>query len=368
MTTIEADIFVAPATSPSDVSMLRSALDEQRFAIEDIVAVIAQTEGWIESRTLGLLAMSRELAPRLGLDVDDVSDRIPMMMIGMCGGLMSPHYAVLLRRPSTRPPGGEPRMVVGVADTDAHLPEEIGTLRQVEGVANATASAITDAGIEPSAVECVEIKCPAMTPARIADARSRGMKLITDSIAVSSARSRGCAALGAAIALGEVDQSDVTDAAICNDWSLFSRRASVSAGGEQTKTRVVVLGNSVDSSSPLRVGGGVMTDALDLDGVLATLVRAGIEDLRLPLTDSQQAAIAHVFVNCGANGVESTRHRRHTMNTDFLSQHAGSFAKAVGHAVVASITGDPMILASAGPEHQGPLGANLVAALVRHDE
>jgi cyanuric acid amidohydrolase len=39
--------------------------------------------------------------------------------------------------------------------------------------------------------------------------------------------------------------------------------------------------------------------------------------------------------------------------------------RAVGNAVIASVTGDPMCYVSAGAEHQGPPGGGIVAVLAR---
>ena len=69
----------------------------------------------------------------------------------------------------------------------------------------------------------------------------------------------------------------------------------------------------------------------------------------------------------GADALGTIRGRRTTMKSDYLAAYQGVFAKAVINAIVGSLIGDTMILASAGYEHQGPLGANLVAAIVRVD-
>jgi len=70
-----------------------------------------------------------------------------------------------------------------------------------------------------------------------------------------------------------------------------------------------------------------------------------------------------VLVNAGADYVGSVRGRRHVLHSDFLSPFSGIQAKAVAHAVVATIVGDTMFLASAVAEHQGPPGANLVCVI-----
>ena len=56
--------------------------------------------------------------------------------------------------------------------------------------------------------------------------------------------SRGASALGVALALGETAREPLTDAAIGADTSLWSGRASASAGIELMNHEIVVLGNA----------------------------------------------------------------------------------------------------------------------------
>jgi cyanuric acid amidohydrolase len=58
------------------------------------------------------------------------------------------------------------------------------------------------------------------------------------------------------------------------------------------------------------------------------------------------------------------RGRRHVLNTDFLG-YAWLVGKAVIHATVTAVVGDPMMQVSGGGEHQAPLGGGLVAVIVR---
>ena len=92
-----------------------------------------------------------------------------------------------------------------------------------------------DAGMtHVSQIECVEVKCPAMTPARIADAQMRGMKVANANPVVASSLAKGACALGVAVATGEVAPGEVARRRQINmDKSLYSSVASTSAGGEQ---------------------------------------------------------------------------------------------------------------------------------------
>ena len=230
-------------------------------------------------------------------------------------------------------------------------------------MAQAVKEAMKEAGItDVKDVHCVEVKCPNLTASRVADAESRGKKVVSKNFADAGAKSKGASALGVALALGEIKESDVTDEAICTNWNLYSNVASTSAGNEQVECKIVLMGNSLTSVSKYKVGSGVMKDTLDVDGAKAAFKASGLkfEDV---IPETERKKIAAVFINAGADALGSIRGRRTTMKSDFLAGYQGIIAKAVINAIVGSMIGDTMILASAGYEHQGALGANLVAAI-----
>ncbi|MGG6293868.1 ring-opening amidohydrolase [Leptolyngbya sp. AN02str] len=369
-TWVDVDVFRLPMASPEDVSELSALLKSGTIQAHEIVSIIAQTEGTGFARGYSSLCMQLLLSEYLDISPQAVFDRIPMMMIGLCGGLMSPHYTVFTRRTVEAPasPPSEKRLTVGIADTRVLLPEEYGTMTQVKLVAEAVEAAIAQAGISSlDDVHCVEIKCPAMTPARLQDAEQRGTSVISTNLNQASSMAKGACALGIGLALQEIPAEKLTDAVINRNRALYTQRGSVSAGGEQSACRVLVMGNSDRSVSRYRVGHGVMTDQLDVSGVYAALHSAGLlsQNKTTSLTPEQQARITQLFVNCGADAVNAVQGRRHTMHSDFLAGYAGIMAKAVANAIVASVAGDTMVLASAGNEHQGAPGSNLIAAIVQ---
>ncbi len=363
----EVEVFRAPMAAPEDVSQLRAWLDQGQLKAEEILGIIAQTEGTGYARGYTSLCLQLVLSQALGISTDEVFERIPMMMIGLCGGLMSPHYTIFSRRsvPAPAAAPADPRLTIGIANTRQLLPEEYGRSIQVQLVAEAVQEAITTAGItDLEDVHCVEIKCPAMTPARIQAAQERGATPVSTHLGQASSYAKAASALGIGVALGEISADQISDGVINQDRSLYTQRGSVSAGGEQSACRILVMGNSATSISAYRVGHGVMQDQLDTQGIHQALQTAGLVGTP-PYTAEQQERITQVFVNCGADAVTSVRGRRHTIHSDFLSGYAGIMAKAVANGVVASVVGDTMILASAGFEHQGAPGSNLVAAIVR---
>jgi len=365
---MDVNVYRLPMSGPDDVSELKKLIDDNKVKPEEICAIIAQTEGDGYARGYSALNFEIMLSEKMGITREEVAARIPMLMIGLTGGLMSPHYTVFTRKTVDAIPGAEKRLAIGIKITRVLLPEEYGTAVQARLVAEAVKEAMKEAGItDVSDVHCVEVKCPNLTAARLADAASRGKKCVSGNFAEAGSKSKGASALGVALGLGEIKESDVTDEAICSNWNLYSKVASTSAGNEQVACKVIVLGNSTSSVSKYRIGSGVMKDTLDVEGAKSAFKSAGlIFDEVIPQSESDR--IATVFINAGADALGSIRGRRTTMKSDFLSGYQGIFAKAVINAIVASMIGDSMILASAGYEHQGPLGANLVAAIVKAEE
>ena len=362
----EAHVHCVPMASPSDTSEVVRLLDEGHVSAADVVAIMAQTEG--DGYARGFAAQSLELvfAERLKMEREEVRQRIPMLMIGGTAGIMCPHVTVFSKRPSTAAPSAQKRLALGVRSSRVLQPEEYGTMAQVRLVAETVRQALVDAGIEdPRDVHCVEVKCPAMTPARVQDAQRRGKAVVSTNPAAASSMAKGASALGVALALGEVDAARLSDGAICRDWDLHSRVASTSAGGEQVACRVVVIGNSTRATGALVAGHGVMQDQLDVEGAYEAFRSAGLAVRDGRLADDDRKRIAAIFVNAGADFAPGVRGRRHTMHSDFLWSYSGWQAKAVAHAVVSAIVGDTLVLASAGAEHQGPPGANLVCVIAR---
>ncbi|WP_062048348.1 ring-opening amidohydrolase [Bacillus sp. JCM 19034] len=330
---------------PGDVSSLQSLLEKGKVKAETIKAIIAQTEGDGYARGYATLAFQNLLSSYLEISKEDVFEQIPMMMIGKTGGLMTPHYTLFIKEDDCIEwVSEEKRFAFGVASTPILKRNEIGTVKQVDYVTEAVIQAMKEANIDSfEDVKCVEVKCPWGDGGSLAKAAS---------------------ALGSAIALKEIERHKVSQDSLNQDHSLFSLKTSVSAGQEQVSARVIVMGNSRSSSSDLYIGAGVMEDALDLNGLREAFVNAGLEG-GTPLSDEERERVVQVFVNAGADALSTVRGKRHTMHTDALAMHSGILAKAVANAVVGSFVGETRILCSAGSEHQGPQGSNLVSPVIR---
>jgi cyanuric acid amidohydrolase len=205
-----------------------------------------------------------------------------------------------------------------------------------------------DAGIATAAdVHFVQIKCPLLTKERIEEAERRGAAVATDDTYHSMALSRGASALGIALALNEID--DAPEAAICRDWSLYSKVASTSAGVELLRNEIVVLGNSSAWAGDLVIDHDVMMDAIDADAARRVLARLRGETVAV-LAKAEAAPSGEI------------RGRRHTMLDD-SDIHSTRHARALVGGVLAGVVGDTLLYVSGGAEHQGPAGGGPLAII-----
>lgn len=351
--------------APNDVSELAALIADGTIDPATIVALIGKTEGngGANDFTRGYATLSYQLllAPLLGLTPDEVGHRIAFVWSGGTEGVLSPHATVFTREPGGPAAAGDKRLALGIAATRDILPEEVGTMAQVREVAAAVRAALAEAGIaEPADVHYVQVKGPLLTPASIADAERRGAVPVTRDPNGSKPYARGATALGVALALGEVAEAEVTDAAIAKRFDLFSAVASTSAGGELTKCEILLFGNSPAATSDVRIGHAILKDAIDAEAVMAA---AGLPPDRTP-TQAHRDRIAAVFAKAEASPTGRIRGRRNTMLSDADINYERHARAALG-AVIASVTGDPAIFVSGGTEHQCAPGEAPIAAIVR---
>jgi cyanuric acid amidohydrolase len=296
-----------------------------------------------------------------------VFERIPMLMIGGTAGLMHPHFTLFTKSKhgsERSASAGAKRLAIGVASTRRLLPEEYGTLVELDAVIEATKQAMREAGIQDADdIHSVQMKTPSMTPARVEDAKSRGKGVCNANLLTASGMTRGAAALGAAVAIGEIERSSITDKTIGADASVYSNIGCASAGAEQHSVRVIVIGNVAGAPGNLVAAHGMMEHPLDLAGAYDAFRNAGLEVADGQLTPVSRKRLRAVFCKAGGDAVSAVDGRRHTMRSDFLSAFSGHQAKAVVHAIMSSIAGTTQVLANAGPEHQGAPGANQICVI-----
>lgn len=339
-----ARIHVIPTSAPDDLSGLKALINQGELIPESVIAILGKTEGngCVNdfTRAFAVSELKRFLGP--------ASDGVTMVMSGGTEGGLSPH---LVTFEVLQEFGDGPAMAVGSTITRDLLPFEIGTFAQVECVAEAVKAAVESAGIaQKSDVHFVQIKCPLLTSERIA---SSIKPTTTNDTLKSMGLSRGASALGAALALEEIDAATARRALSEDDRLIWSERASTSAGVELMGHEILVLGMSASWCGPLAVDHAVMKDAIDVQSVLLAMTR-----LEVPSGRTLRA----VFAKAEASTDGQIRGRRHVMidDSDISSTR---HARALVGGALAGLFGRTDLFVSGGAEHQGPDGGGPVALI-----
>src|SRR2546425_1147315 len=166
---------------------------------------------------------------------------------------------------------------------------------------------------DPKDVHLVMVKVPGLTTASIKDAESRGKTVVSHDLTFgpegAGVYANDAAALGVAMALGEVPESKLADDVVRRNWDLYSEVAMTSSGGEKRHGEVVVFGNSAGSASPLRIGHSVTRDFIDAEGVRNALRAAGLQ-FKDGLPDEKDLdRLVHVFAKSVIPGSDQVRAR-----------------------------------------------------------
>jgi cyanuric acid amidohydrolase len=369
------EMFVVPMAAPSDTSGLQHLADTGKIKPDTLVAIAGKTEGtgqhddW--GRVWADVVLRQWTANFLGISAEDVAKQVIFVLSGGCPGVITPHIAVVTREWVQVPEaGGDKRLVVGRAGSDPMSPEEVGRMGQIRKVAEATHRAMADAALtDPRDVHLVMVKVPGLTTASIKDAESRGKTVVSHDLTFgpegAGVYANDAAALGVAMALGEVKESALSDGVVRRDWSLYSEVAMTSSGGEKRHGEVLVFGNSSGSQSSLVIGHAVTKDFIDAEGVRNALRSAGLQFSGLP-AEGDLSRLVHVFAKSVIPGSDQVRGQRITLLDDVDAYQIG---KALGGMLVASVTGRTTNYVSGGERnsHQGPPGGNIIAAVVRTD-
>ncbi len=374
------EMFVCPMATPSDTSGLQRLADEGKIKPDTLVALAGKTEGtgahddW--GRVWADVALREWTAGFLGIPVGEVAQRVMFVLSGGCPGVITPHIAAVTREWVEVPDGAthavaDKRLVVGRAASEPMPPEEVGRMGQIRKVADATRRAMSDAGLtDPKDVHLVMVKVPGLTTASIKDAESRGNTVVSHDLTFgpegAGAYANDAAALGVAMALGEVKESALSDDVVRRDWNLYSEVAMTSSGGEKRHGEVILFGNSSNSRSALRIGHAVTKDFIDAEGVRNALRSAGLRFSDGLPDEKDLSRLVHVFAKSVIPGSDQIRGQRITLLDD---PDAYPIGKALGGMLVASVTGRTTNYVSGGERnsHQGPPGGNIVAAVVRVD-
>ena len=341
-----ARLHLIHTSAPDDTSGLTDRIAAGDIDPKRLVAILGKTEGNGCVNDFTRAFSVQALTAALGEDAAGVA----MVMSGGTEGGLAPH---ILTFEVLDEDGDGPALAIGSVITPDLKPEDIGTATQIDMVASGVTEAMARAGIsDPANVHFVQIKCPLLTAARVADAASRGQATATTDTLKSMGFSRGASALGVAVALNEASFDDAVSA-LLSDPSVWSARASTSAGIELMGHEIIVMGMSNAWTGSLAIDHAVMADQIDIHPVLDAMARLAI---------GSDATLKALLAKAEPGSTGLIRGNRHIMLDDSdisATRHARAF---VGGAL-AGLAGRTDIYVSGGAEHQGPDGGGPVAII-----
>ncbi|KIX04188.1 uncharacterized protein Z518_07742 [Rhinocladiella mackenziei CBS 650.93] len=336
------DILKFPTSSPADTTPLERLL-AAGYDASQILAVIGKTEGNGCVNDFSRTLASTVWEPKIPKDAVTIFS-------GGTEGVLCPHVTFILRAHKNSPTG----LSASVGRTRELSPHEIGTVDHAQEVAQTVARLINDIGVAVEQVQLVLIKCPLLTSTKLEMIRAEGRQPITTDTYESMAKSRYASAIGIARALGELEESQISDSLKSeNSWSA---KASCSSGAELDDCHIFILASNTNVSGKLhlRAVSKPMQDAIDAAALLDLLSQVRKDD----------GEVVQVFTKAEADPRGQVRGNRHTMNTD-SDLHSTRHARAAVGGLIAGLVGDTQIYVSGGAEGQGPPGGGSLCLVYR---
>lgn len=233
--------------------------------------------------------------------------------------MLSPHVTFIVEEDS---PTG---LQAAIGRTRLLEPHEIGTGAHAEEVTASVRRLLRDSGITKEAVHLVLIKCPLLTSEKLESIKASSRTPITMDTYESMAKSRYVSAVGIAVALGEIKDTDL-DSAVRKETS-WSSKASCSSGAELEDCHILILA-SEPSAGKIRAVSGHMDDAIDAKVILQMLEQINRDG----------GEIVQVFAKAEADPRGKIRGKRHTMLTD-SDIHSTRHARAAVGGLLAGLVG-----------------------------
>ena len=360
------DATLISTAHPADTFLLEQFLDDGRIRAEDVVCIIGKTEGNGGrndfTRDLAMRAFEEVFSKRFGIPRAKVGERVIFSLSGGTEGVVSPHIVVFTRRDDddAAPLAHTKRLALASGFTRDFGPEEIGRMPQIEETARVIRELVQSLGARRQDVHLVQMKgaIPSATFDQTQAADAAGRPLRNEMV-----HSRAASALGAALALGEIDGAQLSDDSVTRDWTLYSGVASCSAKPGLPRTEVLLFANVAGASGDLVIDHTTLDDMLDVRSIHALLARLGLP-VDVQLTDEQRARLVGVFAKSEADPRGTIRGRRHTMLTDDDISDT-RYSRCVLSSVLASVLGETAVYVSTRAEHHGPLGGGTLAIIAR---
>lgn len=281
------------------------------------------------------------------LDRHGLASRAEMVTVVGCEGLATPFGYVMAEVASNASAGKEKRLAIGLARGAKPEDAELDKARFKSHVAGLVEAAMKDAGLAARDVVTVLVNTP---QPMAGDKGLRGRK------------ARAVAALGAGIAIGDVEAGEVTEASIMKRAELFTRRVQTFAGPTVKQVEVIVLGNRAGAGGNLIACSTVTSDLIDMRPIKRMLVKAGLElDKDGEIAKPQR--VEAMMIKSGVRPDGKVGGLRTTLFEPGLPVE--KHVRAAQSGLMAGLLGTSAVFNTFDPIQQCPIGGSALCAVVR---
>lgn len=314
------------------------------------LALVYKVEGEYEdgSRERARAAVYDVLA-RHGLD-----GKAEMVTVVGCEGLATPFGYVLADVASDASagkaqPGRAKRLAIGVARGTPPDDADLDKAKFKTTVARLTEKAMADAGLGAKDVVTVLVNTPAP------NAGDKGLR---------GRKARAVAALGAGIAISDVEASDVTEASIMKKSDLFTKRVQTFTGPTVKQLEIIVIGNRAGAGGNLVACSAATADLTDMRPLKRMLIKAGLELDRDGELASPERVVA-MMIKSGVRPDGTIHGLRTTLFEPGLPVE--KHVRAAQSGLMAALLGTSAVFNTFDPIQQCPVGGSTACAIVRVD-
>ena len=281
-----------------------------------------------------------------------LTDRSQLFAAVGCEGVATPFGYVLAQfdRSDADANAGPPRLAMGFARSAPPPPALLERAALAPLVSATVRAAMADGGLTAAEVVMIFVKVPQAPGGGSAGQVIRGR------------RTRGIAALGAGIALGEVEPARVNDDTVGVDTTLYARRVQNFSGPEVRSIEVIAIGNLPGAGGDLVAYSTQMSDLIDTRALRSLLIGAGMTvdsfgDFSTP------ERLAGLFIKAGVRSDGTIRGAKTTVFESSSTPEKQMRAALSG--VLAGLLGTTRFFSTGDPIHAARDGGATVCAIVR---
>ncbi len=335
------DVIQFDMQAPDDLSALRKPLDQRGSAQIRRLALLMRVAG---EYTDGSREKARGAVEQL-LAEKGLTDRSEFITVIGAEGASTPCGYALIDTDGNAGGAGR-RLAIGLARIAPPDEASIGSAAFAFDVQTAVEAALRDGGMSPGDVETIIVNVPQPT---------------TGDVGLRARKGRAAAALGAGLAIGEVDKGALRDDAIVTNGELYAKRVQTFTGPAIRNIEVIAIGNRAGAGGDLFACNVITQDLLDARSLKRMLVGAG-----LALDADGELDTGRLVATIAKLGVHSSGNVAGAPTTIFGSATPPEkHVRAALSGVLGATLHTTRIFSTFDPVQQAPLGGGTICCILR---